>query len=80
MKYIEIKPGIKVLKSAIEFTEDLPEGGCRVATLNSTWDCGFSSDMIWQLISLEDLEESLIKKQEVKQPFASMWGTQHWAG
>lgn len=79
MNYIEIKQGIKVRKSAIEFTEDLENGGCRVATINSTWDTDFPSAIIWDLIGREDIEEK-VAEQTPKQPFEGMWGNQYWAG
>jgi hypothetical protein len=75
MEEIEIKPGIRVRKSDIVFTEDLPDGQTRVSTLNATWDCDFPADAIWMLINKDNNNE------QVKRPISQMFGVgQHWAG
>lgn len=84
MNYIEIKEGIRVKKSAIEFTEDLPDGGCRVATINAVWECGWPSEAIWDLIQAEEIEERIKSKESLyNNPTTSsnnLFGAQHWNG
>lgn len=82
MKEIEIKPGVRVKKSDISFTEDLPGGLTRVSTLNASWDCDFPASVIWDLVNLENIENRIAfnPQPEVKKPFDGMWGKQYWVG
>lgn len=76
MKFIQIKDGILVRKSDIVAIERLDNGGCRVLTLNTSYDCDFYYESLMPLLETEDIEELVEKKA----PNNNLFGTQHFAG
>lgn len=76
MKFVQIKDGVAVRKSDIVSVERLDQGGTRVWTLNTSYDCPFLYESILQLLEVEDIEE------KIQQPVdrTNLFGNQHWAG
>lgn len=78
MKFIQIKDGVCVRKSAIESIERLETGGTKVFTNSAVYECPFVYEAIRQLLEIEDIEEQV----QVKAPPAGegSWGSQFWRG
>lgn len=74
---MQLKDGVCVRKSDVVAVERLDEGGSRVWTTNTSYDCPFLYESILQLLEVEDMEEKVINE---KSPSNSFWGSQHWAG
>lgn len=77
MKFIQLKPGVLVRKSDIVAIEQLEDGGCRVLTLNTSYECPFYYESLMPLLETEDIEETISVQ---KQDRINLWGNQHWAG
>lgn len=79
MNFLQVKDGISVRKSDIIAIERMEDGGTKVLTMNTMYECPFLYESILTLLEMEDLEEKVASNPQ-QQPFAGMWGTQHWRG
>lgn len=79
MTFLQVKDGVSVRKSDIIAIERMENGGTRVLTMNTMYECPFLYESILTLLETEDIEERVVAPQ-TQQPFAGMWGTQHWRG
>ena len=77
MKFLQLRDGIAVRKTDIVSVERLDEGGSRVWTTQTSYDCPFLYESILQLLEIEDIEETVAKEKDDRTNF---WGNQHWVG
>ena len=78
MKYIELKPGINILKSEIIGIEDIDMMTCKVLTSIGAYDSIYPSWRILMLLEQPDIEEQLMQPETPDR--VNLWGKQHFAG
>ncbi len=79
MKYLELKPGINVLKTEVIGVEAIDEMTCKILTSIGSYDCIYPLWRILMLLEQPDIEEKLIPTQ-TSVDRVNLWGNQHFAG
>jgi hypothetical protein len=79
MKYLELKPGINILKTEVIGVEAIDEMTCKVLTSIGAYDCIYPSWRILMLLEQPNIEEQLIPTQTPVDR-VNLWGNQHFAG
>lgn len=77
MKYLEIRPGINVLKEDIKRIEKIDEMTCKVITSVGAEDTIYPAWRI--LMQLEEINEQPVKP-EAPVDRVNLWGKQYFAG
>lgn len=79
MKYIELKPGLNILKSEIISVEDIDMMSCKVLTPVGAYESIYPSWRILMLLEQPDIEEQMAVNPETPDR-VNLWGKQHFAG
>lgn len=79
MKYLEVRPGINVLKSEVIGIEDIDMMSCKILTSVGAYESIYPSWRILMLLEQPDIEEQLMKPQTPIDR-VNLWGHQHFAG
>ena len=78
MRYLEIRPGINVLKEDIKRVEVIDEMTCKIITSVGAEDSIYPSWRILMLLEQPDIEEQMIQPETPDR--VNLWGNQHFAG
>lgn len=76
MKYIQIRPGINILKSEVIGVEKIDDMSCKILTSVGAYDSVYPSWRIIMLLEESDIEERLMPTPDR----VNLWGHQHFAG
>lgn len=80
MKYIELRPGINILKSQVIGVERIDEMTCKILTPIGAYDSKYPSWRIMMLLEQPDIEEQLTVANKSPEDRINLWGAQHFAG
>lgn len=79
MKYIELRPGLKVKKDQILSIEDIDMMSCKILTPVGAYESIYPSWRILMLLEQPDIEELIADKPQISDR-VNLWGNQHYAG
>jgi len=80
MRYLELKPGVNILKSQVIVVEKIDEMSCKILTTVGAYESIYPSWRIMMLLEQPDIEEQIAAPQQSPVDRTNLWGAQYFAG